>query len=126
MLNELLSKAVAADPGKLAIVQGPRRIPSGELAELVALAAGGLRHLGVQAGDCVATALPNGPEFVAALFACARLRAVLLPLNPQETSTVAHASGSSRTTQRQRRGTASQQGGSHATPSAASHRLHPR
>src|SRR5262249_2649628 len=36
-------------------------------------------------GDCVAVALPNCPEFVAGLFACARLRAVMLPLNPQYT-----------------------------------------
>src|SRR5262252_5074049 len=82
MLTEMLSKTVARDPRKMAIVQGSRRIRYDELDELAGRAAGGLRRLGVEAGGCVAVVLPNCPEFVATLFACARLRAVILPLNP--------------------------------------------
>jgi long-chain acyl-CoA synthetase len=82
MLTDVLARAVAGSPRKAAVVQGARRVRYNELAELAGRAAGGLRALGVEQGDCVAVVLPNGPELVAALFACARLRAVMLPLNP--------------------------------------------
>jgi long-chain acyl-CoA synthetase len=85
MLTDMLSTAVARDPRKTAIVQGSRRIRYDELNLLAGRAAWGLRRLGVQAGGCVAVMLPSCPEFVATLFACARLRAVMLPLNPQYT-----------------------------------------
>jgi long-chain acyl-CoA synthetase len=83
MLTEMLLKAAQADPPKAAIVQGDRRVPYGELAALVGRCTAGLRRLAVGPGDCVAVVLPNCPEFVVVLFACARLRAVMLPLNPQ-------------------------------------------
>jgi long-chain acyl-CoA synthetase len=85
MLTAMLRKAVEAQPAKEAIVQGGRRIRYDQLEQLVQRCAGGLRRLGVQAGDCVAVALPNCPEFVAGLFACARLHAVMVPLNPLHT-----------------------------------------
>jgi long-chain acyl-CoA synthetase len=83
MLTGMLRKAVEANPAKAAIVQGGRRVRYEDLEALARRCAGGLRRLGVEAGDCVAVELPNCPEFVAGLFACARLRAVMLPLNPQ-------------------------------------------
>jgi acyl-CoA synthetase (AMP-forming)/AMP-acid ligase II len=82
MLTEMLRKSVEANPAKAAIVQGDRRIRYDELDSLAARCAVGLRQLGVKAGDCVAVVLPNGPELVASLFACARLRSMMLPLNP--------------------------------------------
>jgi long-chain acyl-CoA synthetase len=85
MLTRMLRKAVEADPARAAVVQGSRRIRYDTLDELAGRAASGLRRLGVGVGDCVAVVLPNGPEFVAALFACARLRAVMLPLHPRLT-----------------------------------------
>jgi long-chain acyl-CoA synthetase len=83
MLTWMLRKAVAADPARAAVVQGSRRVRYDELDALAGRAASGLRRLGVGAGDCVAVLLPNGPEFVASLFACARRRAVMLPLHPR-------------------------------------------
>jgi long-chain acyl-CoA synthetase len=85
MLTGMLSNAVRKDPTRAAIVQGGRRVCYAELDVLVGRAAAGLQNLGVRAGDCVAVALPNCPEFVASLFACARLHAVMLPVNPQYT-----------------------------------------
>jgi long-chain acyl-CoA synthetase len=79
----MLRRAVEAHSGKAAIVQGGRRVRYDELDALAGRLAGGLRRLGVRAGDCVAAVLPNGPELVAGLFACARLHAVMAPLNPQ-------------------------------------------
>src|SRR5215831_16491149 len=86
MLTGMLSKAVGSDPARAAIVQGGRRIQYHELQTLAGRCAAGLRWLGIRAGDCVAVALPNCPEFVASLFGCARLRAVMLPLDPRCTT----------------------------------------
>ena len=86
MLTGMLSRAVEANPARAAVVQGGRRVRYDELHALVGRCAAGLRRLGIGAGDCVAVVLPNCPEFVAALFACARLRAVMLPLNPRYTA----------------------------------------
>jgi long-chain acyl-CoA synthetase len=83
MLTDMLSKAVAADPAKAAVVQGERRVRYGELHALAGGSAAAMRRLGVGSGDCVAVALPNGPEFVAILFGCARLHAIMLPLDPR-------------------------------------------
>jgi long-chain acyl-CoA synthetase len=83
MLTAMLRRAVEANPAKAAIVQGGRRIRYDELEALAGSCAAGLRRLGVGEGNCLAVALPNCPEFVAALFACARLRAIMLPLNSQ-------------------------------------------
>jgi len=85
MLTRMLRRAVEANPAKTAIVQGSRRVRYDELEDLTARCAAGLRTLGITSGDCVAVILPNGPEFVTGLFACAMLRAVMLPLNPQST-----------------------------------------
>jgi long-chain acyl-CoA synthetase len=83
MLTRMLLNAVEADPGRTAIVQGSTRLCYEELQALAGRAATGLRRLGVGVGDCVAVVLPNGPAFVASLFACARLRAIMLPLHPR-------------------------------------------
>jgi long-chain acyl-CoA synthetase len=85
MLTALLRRAVEANPAKAAVVQGRRRVRYDELETLAGRCAAGLRRLGVGAGECVAVVLPNCPGFVACLFACARLRAILLPLSPQYT-----------------------------------------
>ena len=82
MLTEMLRKTVEADPSKTAIVQGIRRIRYLELDALVGRCAAGLHERGIGPGDCVAMALPNCPEFVVALFACARLRAIMHPFDP--------------------------------------------
>jgi long-chain acyl-CoA synthetase len=82
MLSQLLARAVRRRPDKAALVQGARRISYAELDALVARCAAGFADLGVAPGDCVALALANVPEFVVALLATARLRAIVLPLNP--------------------------------------------
>jgi long-chain acyl-CoA synthetase len=78
----MLSRAVEANPAKAAIVQGCRRIRYDELQAQTLSWAAGLRRLGIGTGDCVAVALPNCPEWVVSLFACARLGAILLPPDP--------------------------------------------
>jgi len=74
-------------PDALAVVwegeEGPdavRRVTYAELRETADRLAGGLRSLGVQAGDAVGIFLPMSPEAVAATLACAKLGAVYLPI----------------------------------------------
>jgi len=85
MLTQLLLRAAKATPNKAAVVQGKQRINYAGLHRLAGCGSVGLQRLGINRADCVAVALPNCPEFVISLFACARLGAVLLPLNPHYT-----------------------------------------
>lgn len=85
MLTQMLWRAAQATPSKSAIVQGEHRISYADLYRLAGGVSEGLRQLGISEGDCVAVVLPNCPEFIISLFACARLGAVLLPLNPHYT-----------------------------------------
>lgn len=83
MLTQLLARAVLKHPDKPAVVQGSRRTTYAELEADVARCAAGFAQLGVEQGHGVALALANGPEFIVSLLAAARLRAIVLPLNPQ-------------------------------------------
>ena len=47
--------------------------------------AAAFHSLGIEAGDRVSLVLPPGPEFVVALFAAAKLGAVVVPMNPRLT-----------------------------------------
>jgi long-chain acyl-CoA synthetase len=79
----MLRKSLAANPAKAAIVQGERRVSYFDLERAVGEYAAFLKQAGVEQGDTVAVVLPNCPEFVISLFAIARLRAVMLPVNPE-------------------------------------------
>lgn len=81
MLTRMLARAAESHPSKAAIVQGAHRISYRELRVLVDGAAAGLHTHGIARGDCVAVTLGNCPEFVVSLFACARLGAILLPVD---------------------------------------------
>jgi cyclohexanecarboxylate-CoA ligase len=71
-----------SDPSRGGPGQQPHRLTYGELADLVDRCAAGLLDLGVQRGDVVSMQLPNGWEFAALTFACARLGAAVNPLVP--------------------------------------------
>jgi fatty-acyl-CoA synthase len=68
-------------PDRPAIVFEGESIPYGELEARVEQLAAALRARGVVTGDRVAVLLSNRPEFVVAMFACARAGALLVPLN---------------------------------------------
>ena len=84
-VHEMLANAVARRPHGLALICGEERLSYAELDALAGEAAGGLRALGVERGDRVALLLGNSVEFVAVLFAVARLGAVSVPLNIRHT-----------------------------------------
>ena len=87
-IDNFLVDAVTRTPDKSAIVAyradrpEPVRLSYQQLADKVALAAGGLRGLGVGPGDVVALQLPNWWEFVVTALACGRIGAVVNPLMP--------------------------------------------
>ncbi len=81
-LGEDLRAAAVRDPDRVALVSAGRRVTYGELDRLVDGAAAGLRELGVERGDRVATVLPNGIEAAIAIYGVLRAGAAFSPLNP--------------------------------------------
>lgn len=80
---ELLARAAAEDPDRLAIVEAAgRRVTWGELEDEVGRLTAGLVGAGVVAGHRVMLALGNRIEFVVAYLAVLRTQAVAVPVNP--------------------------------------------
>ena len=82
-LAHLLRRAARLRPDAPAIAVGRQPVRSyGELGERVARLAGGLRtKLGLQAGERVALAMKNCPEYLEVLFACWHAGLVAVPMN---------------------------------------------
>jgi fatty-acyl-CoA synthase len=80
---DLIARRAELTPDRLAMeeVETGRRVTFAGLEAQVGRFAGGLRALGVGAGDRVAILCRNRIEFFALLFACARIEAILVPLN---------------------------------------------
>lgn len=85
-LHQLFLNGLAANPDGEALVMGDRRITYRQLDRQIAGIAGALQSRGVARGDRVAILLPNCPEYVALVFAIARVGAVVVPLNVRETA----------------------------------------
>ncbi len=77
----VLDTAVAADPGREALVARSGRLTYAQLDRRANQAAHGLRALGVVAGDRVGVSLPNDLDVVAAFHGVMRLGAVWLGVN---------------------------------------------
>jgi fatty-acyl-CoA synthase len=80
-VSRWISDAAARTPAKTAVRFESRELTYGELEGRVGALAGVLEGAGVAAGDRVAYLGPNCPELLEALFACARLGAIFVPLN---------------------------------------------
>jgi fatty-acyl-CoA synthase len=80
-VSRWISDAAARTPAKTAVRFESRELTYGELEGRVGALAGVLKKAGVAAGDRVAYLGPNCPELLEALFACARLGAIFVPLN---------------------------------------------
>jgi fatty-acyl-CoA synthase len=80
-ISRWISDAAARAPDKIALRFEGRELSYGELERQAGALAGALREAGVAAGDRVAYLGPNCPELLEALFACARLAAIFVPLN---------------------------------------------
>jgi fatty-acyl-CoA synthase len=80
-LSHWIDRHAAFTPEQPALSFDGETLTYRDLAARVARAAGALRELGVRAGDRVAWLGQNHPATLVLLFACARLRALLVPLS---------------------------------------------
>ena len=81
-LSDLIDRNAAFAPDKPAIHFAGSTLTYSDLAERIAAAARALKsQLGVGRGDRVAILGLNHPDYLALLYACARLGAMLVPLN---------------------------------------------
>ena len=80
-LSTWIDRHAAFTPSQAALRIEGRAIDYDELATRIARSAGALRALGVREGDRVAWLGQNHPRMLELLFACARLGAMLVPLN---------------------------------------------
>ena len=80
-VSRWISDAAARLPAKMAVRFESCELTYGEFEGRVGALAGVLDQAGVAAGDRVAYLGPNCPELLEALFACARLGAIFVPLN---------------------------------------------
>ena len=81
-LSDLISRNAAFTPEKMALRYGGRALTYAALAERIAAAARALKSvLGIGRGDRVAILAANHPDYLVLLYACARLGALLVPLN---------------------------------------------
>lgn len=80
-LAGFLAEAVGRDPSHDAIVTADRRLTYGQLRDRATAIARGLVARGAGKGTRVALLLPNGPEWVAGLFACALVGAIPVAVN---------------------------------------------
>lgn len=82
-LGMLVERGMRAQPGAPVRIWSATRPWQGTLADVLDLSsqfAGGLRHLGVVAGDVVAVQLPNWVEGAATWFAASMLGAIVVPI----------------------------------------------
>jgi long-chain acyl-CoA synthetase len=82
LLPELIDKAVAAHPERVAIDFLGRRTSYAQLGDLVARAAKGLQDLGVGPDTRFGLCLPNTPYFVILYFAALKCGATIVNFNP--------------------------------------------
>jgi acyl-CoA synthetase (AMP-forming)/AMP-acid ligase II len=76
-----LGSLLERHPERVAVIAGGRQLTFAELAERAARVAGGLREAGLGRGDVLALWLPNRPEWLELLFACARLGVCVAAVN---------------------------------------------
>lgn len=79
---EILERAAKEYPERPAIVFNNWRVTYKKLKNLVELASTNLKKSGVKPGDRVAIMLPNCPQAVISYWACLRLGAVVVMINP--------------------------------------------
>lgn len=83
---DIISTVAEEQPRHPCLVLGDRRYTYGQVDAYSSALASALYELGIEKGDRVALNLPNWPEFVIAMFAAAKLGAVIVPLNPKYTT----------------------------------------
>ena len=85
-IAEALAHRAASNPDDAFLIDDRNVLTFGQVESRAEALAASLHHLGIAAGDRVAVVMPSWPEFVVAMFAVAKLGAVIVPLNPHLTA----------------------------------------
>ena len=80
-LDRLLAAQASAYPDRAFLTDGDERWTYAQAQTAADSLAGAFRRLGLEPGDRLAVLLPNLPAFVLALFAAAKARLLLVPIN---------------------------------------------
>ena len=83
MLHTLLSQRALATPGKVALIQGQRRVTYGELGQNVSRLAAFLVQSGIGTGERIGILSKNSPEYVAAYFGIQKAGCIAVDINFQ-------------------------------------------
>jgi len=81
-LAERFADEAKQHAGRICLVHNQRRLNYADVNNEATAFAAALADLGIEPGDRVAVDLPNSAEWVVTLLACARLGAMVVPLNP--------------------------------------------
>jgi fatty-acyl-CoA synthase len=82
-LAQVFSRSAREHPDHTAIVAGDSRSSYAQVDARSSSLAAAMAELGLGSGDRIAIIIPNRPEWVVALLACAKLGAVVVPVNPR-------------------------------------------
>ena len=80
-LSNLLEQQARLTPSREAVVQGGMRLTYAQVNAMANQVAGGLRALGLSAGDHIALSCPNLPYFPIAYYGILKMGGVVVPLN---------------------------------------------
>ncbi|HUF28048.1 MAG TPA: AMP-binding protein [Gemmatimonadaceae bacterium] len=82
-LGRVFATRAAEHPERAFVVDGGRSFTYGQIDTRATALAAAFAELGIGRGDHVAINLPNWPEWIITLVACARLGATVVPINPR-------------------------------------------
>jgi fatty-acyl-CoA synthase len=82
-LAQVFRRSAREHPERTLAVAGGSRQSYGQVDARSSALAAAISELGIGAGDRIAIILPNRPEWIVALLACAKLGAVVVPVNPR-------------------------------------------
>ena len=81
-IKQMFNSCAEATPDRDYLIINDMRLPYGLINTMARKAANALVTLGVKKGDRVAIMAPNVPQYVIAFQACAKLGAIVVPINP--------------------------------------------
>ena len=82
-LAQVFQRSAREHPDHTMLVAGDSRITYAQVDARSSALAAALTELGIGSGDRIAIILPNRPEWIVALLACAKLGVVVVPVNPR-------------------------------------------
>ena len=82
-LAQVFHRSAREHPGHTMVVAGGNKQSYAQVDARSSALAAAMSELGLGAGDRVAIILPNRPEWIVTLLACAKLGATVVPVNPR-------------------------------------------